>query len=80
MSRAVLALVLAGSVTTSACVPAAVGCLVGGGVSLLASKGMHKDNCSGEGCVYTNLMAGMLALIGLGLVIGGGIALAVDEQ
>lgn len=62
------------------CMPVAVGSVVVGGGSLVTGKVMHKDHCDGEGCAYSNLMATTLMVIGLGLVVGGGIGIAVHEN
>lgn len=75
-----MAAVILTTVTSTACsTPVAVGSLIAGGGALIGAKAMYKD-CDGEGCVYGNLLAVMVGVIGFGLVVGGGIGLAVDTR
>jgi hypothetical protein len=80
MNRSLVSVALAAAISTTGCTPLAVGCVIGGGASLVGAKVVYKDNCDGEGCAYANVMAALLAVIGVGLVLGGGIDLAVEHH
>ncbi|MBA2539643.1 MAG: hypothetical protein H0V17_08420 [Deltaproteobacteria bacterium] len=80
-TRHAVATVILAAVTSNACsTPVAVGSMVVGGGAMLGAKAMHKSNCDGEGCVYGNLLAALIGVIGVGLVVGGGIGLAVEKH
>jgi len=80
MHRALVSVALVATLSTTGCTPLAVGCVVGGTASLVGAKVIHKDNCDGEGCAYTNVIAAMLAVIGVGFVVGGAIGLAIEHN
>jgi len=80
MSRRALALALAASISAAGCAPVAIACVVGGSASLIGAKAVIPDHCSGEGCAYSTMLAVVLATVGLGLLIGGGVALAVEHN
>ena len=80
MKRRILSLALVASISAAGCAPLAIGCVVGGTASLVGAKAVLPDHCSGEGCAYSQMLALVLATIGLGLVLGGGIDLAIEHN
>ena len=78
MNRTLVSAALVAAMSAAGCTPLAVGCVVGGGASLIGAKVIHTDNCDSEGCAYSNVLAAVLAVIGVGLVLGGGIDLAIE--
>ena len=80
MNRMLISVALVVAISTAGCAPLAVGCVVGGSASLIGAKAIETDNCDSEGCAYSNVVAALLAVIGVGLVLGGGIDLAVEHN
>jgi len=53
--------------------------LVGGG-AIVGAKVVYQGNCDSDSCISGNVLALLLGALGLGLVAGGSIGLAVEHN